>query len=98
MSLDIFDMKLGFFGTILGLFMHNIPVLILLIILLISWKHEIVGGIAFFLAGVLYLVRLLITALNSSFEKYMISWAIQIAGLAFFIGYLFFVNWFQKKK
>lgn len=43
-SLDIFDMKLGFWETILGLFMHNIPVFILLAVLLIFWKHEIVIG------------------------------------------------------
>jgi predicted membrane protein len=94
MSLDIFDMKLGFFGTIVGLFMHNIPTLALLVVLLISWKHEIVGGVAFILAGILYLVILFM----NPFELYMLSWAIQIAGVAFFIGILFFVNWFKKKN
>ena len=98
MSLDIFEMQLGFWGTIVGLFMHNIPVLILIILLLISWKHEWVGGVGFILAGILYTVTLLITALNSSFEWYMLSWAIQIAGIAFFIGILFFINWFKKKR
>lgn len=99
MSLDVFDMNLGFWGTILGLFMHNIPVLILLVVLLISWKYEWVGGVAFILAGILYIARLLITALmNSSFEWYMLSWAVQFAGIAFFIGYLFFVNWFKKRR
>jgi len=94
-SLDIFDMKLGFWGTMLGLFMHNIPVFILLIVLLISWKYEWVGGVVFILAGLLYIILIL---RNPSFEWYMLSWAVQIAGPAFFIGYLFFVNWFKKRR
>ncbi len=47
-SLDIFDMKLGFWGTVAGLFMHNIPSLVLLAVLLISWKYEIVGELLLF--------------------------------------------------
>src|SRR3989344_1802013 len=49
MSLDIFDMKLNFWQTVLGLLMHNLPALVLLVVLIISWKYEIVGGVAFIL-------------------------------------------------
>ena len=58
MSLDVFEGNYGFWGTITGLFMHNIPAMILLIVLIISWKYEIVGGIAFILAGLLYIITL----------------------------------------
>ncbi|MBI4454211.1 hypothetical protein HY636_06205 [Candidatus Woesearchaeota archaeon] len=98
MSLDIFEGNYGVWGTILGLFMHNIPTLILLIFLLISWKYEWVGGVVFILAGIVYIVMLLINAIKNGFEWYYLSWAIQIAGIAFLIGILFFVNWFKKKK
>jgi multisubunit Na+/H+ antiporter MnhG subunit len=74
--------------------MHNIPMLILLAVLIISWKYEIVGGIAFILAGLLYVVLLMM----NPFEWYMIAWSLQIAGPAFLIGILFLVNWFKKKK
>jgi hypothetical protein len=95
-SLDIFDDNYGFWGTILGLFMHNIPSLILLIVLLLSWKkYEIVGGITFILAGLIYIVLLL---LGPNFEWYMLSWAVTIAGPAFLVGILFLVGWFKKKK
>ena len=97
-SLDVFDMNLGFWETILGLFMHNIPVFILAIILWISWKYEIVGGIFFILAGGLYIANILIHALRSQFEWYMLSNSLIIAGPAIFIGILFLINWFQKKK
>lgn len=94
-SLDIFDGNYGFWGTVLGLFMHNIPSLILLIVLLISWKHEIVGGIVFILAGLLYMGLLIF---RNQFEWYMLSWSLIIAGPAFLVGILFLIGWFRKRK
>lgn len=93
-SLDVFGTGLGFWGTILGLFMHNIPVLILTGVLILAWKYEIVGGIAFILGGLLYIVLLLI----NGFEWYKIAWALQISGIAFLVGILFLINWYKKKK
>ncbi|MFA6305560.1 MAG: hypothetical protein WC651_02410 [Candidatus Gracilibacteria bacterium] len=94
-SLDIFDGNYGFWGTVLGLFMHNIPSLVLLIVLLISWKYEIVGGIAFILAGLAYILTL---AMNPQFEWYMISWSATIAGPAFLVGIMFLIGWYKKKR
>jgi hypothetical protein len=74
--------------------MHNIPVLILLIVLLIAWKYEIVGGIAFILAGLAYII----STLTRVPWYIVISWSMIIAGPAFFIGILFLVNWFKKKR
>jgi len=97
-SLDIFDMHLGFWGTVLGLIMHNIPSLILLGVLLISWKkHEIVGGIAFILAGVAYFLIVLINTLRgSSGELSQLFWVLLISGPAILIGILFLINWFKE--
>ncbi len=94
-ALDIFDLKLGFWGTLLGLFMHLIPSFILIIILIISWKHEIIGGIAFIFAGLIYIVNLFI---SSNFEWYMLSWSVIIAGPAFIIGVLWILNWKRRKN
>jgi hypothetical protein len=97
-SLDIFDMNLDFWGTILGLFMHNIPVFILAAVLWISWKHEIVGGIAFILAGMLYVASILARILmNTPHQWIILSWTMIIAGPAFLIGILFIINWIRKK-
>jgi hypothetical protein len=93
-SLDVFEPGLSFSQILLGLFMHNIPVFALLIILCISWKHEIVGGIAFILAGLLYITTLF---MNPKFEGHIVYWSIIIAGPAFFIGILFLIGWFNKK-
>lgn len=74
--------------------MHNIPVLILTILLIISWKHELVGAVTFMSGGLLYIFLLL----KNPFEWYMLVWAAQISGIAFLIGILFFRNWKLKKK
>lgn len=94
MSLDVFSPELSFWQIVVGLFMHNIPALVLLIVLLISWKYEIVGGIAFILAGLLYIAWLM----RKPFQWYMIIWSLQIAGPAFLIGILFLIGWSKKKK
>lgn len=97
-SLDIFEGNYGFWGTVLGLFMHNIPALVLAVVLLIAWKREWVGGIAFILGGIFYSIRLLITAITTGFQWYYLSWGMQISGIAFLIGIMFFANWFLKRK
>ncbi|MFA6549845.1 MAG: hypothetical protein WCT36_00635 [Candidatus Gracilibacteria bacterium] len=97
-SLDVFSSESSFWQIILGLLIHNIPVFVLLAILIISWKYEIVGGIAFILAGLAYIVLIVADALKNQFEWYMIAWTIQISGVAFFIGILFLIGWFKKKK
>jgi len=55
MSLDIFSDDLSFWQTLGALFIYNIPALVLLVVLLIFWKYEVVGGIAFVLTGIIYI-------------------------------------------
>jgi hypothetical protein len=94
-SLDVFQPGVSIPQVAIGLFMHNIPALLLLLLLIVSWKHEIVGGVTFVLAGLLYI---LLIVMNSPFEWYKLSWAVTIAGPAFLVGILFFINWFKKKS
>ena len=47
-SLDVISPELSFWQIAVGLFIHNIPALVLLAVLLISWKQEIVGGSCFY--------------------------------------------------
>ena len=98
MSLDVFSPGLSFQQIVVGLFIHNIPVFILLAILLISWKYEIVGGIAFILAGILYVALMIRNMFQYQFGAYMLSYSLIIAGPAFLIGILFIINWINKNK
>jgi len=97
MSLDVFSPEASAGEIIIGLFMHNIPALILLIALIISWKYkyEIVGGVVFLFAGILYIVF----AARSDISWLMVLvWSLQIAGPAFLVGILFMINWFKRKQ
>lgn len=97
LSLDVFDNDYGFWGTVLGLLIHNIPSFILLGILIISWKYEMVGGVAFILAGISYLV---FTIVRESVEPWYMLLALSLILVvpAFLIGILFLVGWSKKKK
>jgi hypothetical protein len=97
-SLDVFDTNLGFWGTILGLLIHNIPAIILLIILIISWKREIVGGVAFILAGILYIGMNVYDMITTRVQFYNISYSFIIAGPSLFIGIFFLIGWKRRKR
>jgi hypothetical protein len=43
-SLDVITPESSLKEIIVGLIMHNIPVFIMIIVLVIAWKHEIVGS------------------------------------------------------
>ncbi|MDD5437680.1 MAG: hypothetical protein PHC70_00860 [Patescibacteria group bacterium] len=98
-SLDVFEGNYGFWGTALALFMHNIPSLVLLGVLLIAWKYKLVGMVAFALAGLAYLIMITSSNLASGrFEFYMLSYSFIISGPAIIIAILFFVSWRNELK
>jgi hypothetical protein len=90
-ALDIFEMRLGFWGTILGLFMHLIPSIVLAIAVALAWKWEWVGALGFLGWAVWYLL----VFFQSGFD-----WVtyVMIAGLPVLIGLLFLVGWAWRKQ
>jgi hypothetical protein len=98
LSLDVFEEGMSAGEITQGLLMHNIPVFILIAVLIVSWKYEIVGGIIFILAGLLYMgMTVFATTRSGGLPWYIaLSWIVQISGPAFIAGILFFINW-QKK-
>jgi hypothetical protein len=95
-SLDVFDGNYGFWGTALALFMHNLPALVLLALALVAWRHEMVGVVVFFAAGLLYMF---LAFVRSGIPWYIaISWSMIISGPAFAIGALYLVGWSKRNK
>lgn len=92
-SLDIFTVGASTGEIAIGLLLHNIPALVLLIAVIISWKYEIVGGIVFVLAGIAYTVLLLLPG-SPSGERLLP--ALIIALPAIVVGVLFIRNWTKK--
>ena len=93
-SLDIFDLNLGFWGTIVGLFMHNIPSFVMIVLLIIAWKHEWVGAVGYIGLALLYII----SAASRVNLLMALSWSLIIAGPAIIIGMLWGLNWRWKKK
>lgn len=49
---DAFDPKLSLQDQLIGFMMHSIPGVILILILLVAWKWELIGGLIYILIGV----------------------------------------------
>jgi hypothetical protein len=79
--------------------MHNIPVIILIIIIVFAWKWELIGAIVFSLAGLLYMGLTIANMFNGDLPWYLaLSWSLTLSGPAFVIAFLYFLNWKKKKK
>ncbi|HEX2997531.1 MAG TPA: hypothetical protein VHP14_22100 [Anaerolineales bacterium] len=88
-ALDIFDMQLGFWGTVVGLFMHLIPSILLTIAIVIAWKREWFGA-ALFIGWAIFYV-----ASTHGFEWFVY---LLIAGLPALIGLLFLAGWIWRRQ
>lgn len=53
-SLDVLEMDASPLEMLGGLLMHNIPSIIMLLLLVVAWKRPAVGFVAFLLAGALF--------------------------------------------
>lgn len=98
-SLDVFSENLGLWGTVLGLILHNIPAVILLVIAIISWRHELVGAVIFNLAGLLYIWWM--TAAGHPIPMtwhVMLNWFMGIGAPAMVVGMLYLIEWAKKRK
>ena len=51
-ALDAFGGDEPFGRQLLGFLVHNIPAFVLIIVLVIAWKYEIIGGVIFILLSV----------------------------------------------
>lgn len=93
-SLDVFESGSNAREIAIGLLLHNIPALILLAIVVISWNHEIIGGVVFILAAIAYIILMLATR---PLETGLLMAILVVAGPAFLIGILFIINWRKKR-
>ena len=84
-ALDVFGEGYGFWRTILALLIHLAPVGMLVLILVISWRWEWVGGVVFPVLGVLYIV--------SVWGRFPWAVFVTISGPLFLLGILFLANW-----
>jgi hypothetical protein len=89
-ALDVFDEHRGFWDTAVALAMHLIPTAILLVVLILSWRWEWIGGVVFLGLGALYLVKF--------WGRFHWSAYAMIAGPLFLLGILFLLNWSRRSE
>jgi hypothetical protein len=89
-ALDVFGEGYGFWETVLALFMHLIPSLILVAALILAWRWEWIGAVLFIGFGVLYLVT---TWGRFDWIAYLV-----IAGVPILVGVLFLIGWIARKQ
>lgn len=89
-ALDALSEGLGFWQTILAFSIHLIPTLLVVIVLIISLRWELVGGIIFTSLGILYVV--------SSWGRFPWVTYLIVSGPLLLAGVLFLVNWAMKSK
>jgi hypothetical protein len=93
-ALDVLEEGYGFWDTVLALFMHLIPVYVLVIALAIGWHCEWVGALLFTGFSVWYLVMVWEPApLVDNLSR---AWP--IAGPPLLIGLLFLLDWLYQPE
>ena len=88
-SLDVFDMELELWETLLAWLIHSIPSIVLLIALVLAWKWEWIGALIFFGWSILYLI---------AFRDQGLGAYLLISGLPAFVGLLFLLGWIWRKQ
>ena len=84
-ALDVFEESKSIGEIMLNLLMHLIPTFILIIILVITWRREWIGGILFIALGFLYIINM--------WGKFPLVTYILMAGPLIITGILFLLNW-----
>lgn len=88
-ALDVFSEYEGW-DTLVPLLMHLIPSLVLAAIVLIAWRREWVGAVAFLGFAVLYVI-------DQGFDRPW-SWYAGIPAPAAILGILYLTSWIQRHR
>lgn len=55
-ALDVFDGHSGFWRIVFALVIHLIPSMVLVLVLLVSWKWPKLGGLGYLILGIIHLL------------------------------------------
>lgn len=89
-ALDSFEGEQSVFQKSVGFLIHLIPTLVLVLLLVFSWKREWIAGITFIAFAVLYILL--------AWGKFPVLTYFLISGPLVVIGVLFLINWYSRIK
>jgi len=88
-ALDAFDTEESSWAQFGGFMIHLLPSLVLVLVLLVAWRFELVGAIAYVGLGLLYF---LLTGGREHWSAYVV-----LSGSLFLVGVLFLAHWVSAK-
>jgi hypothetical protein len=89
-ALDAFTEPNNFWLNLAGFFIHLIPSLILIIILLISWRQKLFGGITFIILSIIFSIFF------HTYEDLIVFAILTVPMLI--IGILYLIDHYKNKK
>jgi hypothetical protein len=87
-ALDVLGDQARFMDKLAAFLIHLSPAALIVVVLIVSWKWEWIGGVIFNVLGLAYWLL----------ASQHIIWILQVSGPLFLIGILFFVGWFYRKE
>lgn len=98
-SIDALNSELTIWQQILSLSMNLIPSFVLILLLLLSWKRELIGGIIFMIIGLGFSPIIFIHNFKMNQSIWMSLGVISVITIPFaIVGVLFIVSHYRKKK
>lgn len=98
-SIDALNSELTIWQQILSLSMHLIPSFVLILLLLLSWKRELIGGIIFMIIGLGFSPIIFIHNFKMNQSIWMSLGVISVITIPFaIVGVLFILSHYRKKK
>lgn len=90
-SLDVFDGTSSILDQLIGFFMHNLPAFGIILIIVLSWKKDMVGAIGFALIALV--LFLLVSGVNQPEGSAVNPAVFFICGPAVLISLLYGLSW-----
>jgi len=93
LSLDVFEFDAHWTEILIGFLIHNIPAFILTLVIILSWKRPWIGSIAFAIAGLFYIIFMMIRMGSEAISAILILSVPSLISSA-----LYFLDYRQIKK
>ena len=84
-AFDVFEEGKGFWETSVALLIHLVPTIIIVAVLVVSWRREWIGGILFIALGIFYIVW--------AWGRFPWTTYAIISGPLILMGILFLLSW-----
>jgi peptidoglycan/LPS O-acetylase OafA/YrhL len=98
-ALDAFNPELTLWNQIIGFIRHLIPSFILILLLVLAWKKELIGGIVFTIIGLGLSPLIFIHNYRMNHSVWMSLGIITIITIPFtIVGILFILSHYRKKR